>query len=48
MPPLWQLLVPDVTGKPDESISAPKGRGSRTPATFPCKTPISGGRWRGP
>ncbi len=36
MPPLGQYFL--ASSKADESIAAPKGRGSRTPSPFPLQT----------
>jgi hypothetical protein len=45
--PLGQVLLAAVT-KADESIPAPKARGSRTPELFPCKPAFSRGAAKGP
>jgi hypothetical protein len=39
MPPLWQYLL--ALGKALETVAAPKGRGSWTPAVLTCKEPYS-------
>jgi hypothetical protein len=47
MSPLWQYFARVSRKKADESITAPKGHGSRTLSAFPLQTPISGGPLEG-